>query len=85
MSLWLVRVTKGEHVWGDGLEVESTNSFSIESGLNSQQLHVGSLPPLSPVLGDSMPSSSLCEHQTCMCCTDINTQNTNTHTINCLK
>jgi hypothetical protein len=51
--------------------VESTGCFSTEAGFNSRHLHVGSLPPLSPVLGDVIPSSSLCEYQTCMCCTDI--------------
>lgn len=42
-------------------------------------LHSGSQPSIIPVSGDLMPSIGLCEHQTCISCTDRHTHRRNTH------
>jgi hypothetical protein len=54
------------NVKGDSLVVKSTGFSSRGSSLNYRNLHGGSQPSVTPVLGDRMPSSApKCTAHTC--------------------
>ena len=48
-------------------------------GLNSQHLHGGSQPSITPVLGNMIASSGLCEYVACKWCTNIEVGKTSIH------